>query len=272
MSDIAMAGPRPAEPASALLKGAGALWFLVAVAGQWLFAYYIAAHYMPPTVSGNFAAWDEAGLIHGYTAGDLAGNLGFISHVLLAAVITVGGTLQLIEPLRRRLPRLHRWTGRLYIPIAVFMAVGGLALVWIRGTRLNDIVAMGITLNALLILLAAGLALHFALKRQIDRHRRWAMRLFVLVSGVWFMRVGYMAWGMTTGGAGIGEAMGGPFDYFLAFGCYLVPLAIVELYMRARDSHPAPVKLAMAGVTTLAAGVTAIGVFGAWLVMWSPHV
>jgi hypothetical protein len=51
-----------------------------------------------------------------------------------------------------------------------------------------------------------------------------------------------------------------------------LPWAILELYLRACDSRAVPVKLGMAGVMLAAAGVTALGVFGAWMVMWSPHV
>ncbi|WP_300542433.1 DUF2306 domain-containing protein [Maricaulis sp.] len=274
MSDtIARSAPLPPIAlAQRLLKGAGALWFLVVVAGQWLFVYYILAAYVPRTVSGAWERWDETGLIHGFTEGDLPGNLGFISHVLLAAVVTLGGTLQLIPQLRQRLPVLHRWMGRTFLAVSVFMAVGGIVLIWGRGTRLNDVTGLATTIDGILILVAAAFALHFIRRRQIDRHRRWAMRLFIFVSGVWYLRVGYMAWGIATGGAGIGERMDGPADYALAYACFLLPWAILELYLRACDCRALTVKLGMAGVMLAAAVVTALGVFGAWLVMWSPHV
>ena len=273
MSDVAMAGPRPDffSP-HALLRGSGVLWFLAVISGQWLFAYYILTAYLPPSLAGDWARWDDVGLIHGYIDGDWLGNVMFMAHVLLAAVITVGGTLQLIPPLRQRFPAVHRWTGRVFMLVAVVMAVGGIALIWGRGTRLNDVTGLATTLDGLLILVAAGFAFNNIRKRRLDRHRRWAMRLFIFVSGVWYLRVGYMAWGIATGGAGIGERMNGPTDYILAYACFLLPWAVLELYMRASESRNAAVKLAMAGGMVVAAAVTALGVFGAWLVMWSPHM
>jgi len=263
----------PAEPgfAARALKGAGALWFLVAVAGQWIFAAYIIAAYAPPTLTGAYAEWDAVGLIDGYEAGDLAGNLMFIAHVLLAAVVSVGGTLQLIEPLRRRLPWLHRMTGRVYLTIAAFMALGGLWLVWGRGTYLNVVAAGAITIDAILILVFAGMAVRFAIARNIDRHRRWALRLFVAMSAVWFMRLGYSAWFMTMGPLGVDRTMSGPFDYALAFGCFLLPLAVLELYLYAQRSDSARVKIVGAGVTVAAAGLTGLGIVGATMIMWAPH-
>lgn len=258
--------------AQSILKATGIAWFIPAAIGQWLFAYYVIAAFGPETVSGEWSAWNETRLIQGFTAGDLIGNLAFISHVLLAAIVMIGGTLQLFPPLRKRFPAVHRWTGRTYMTVAVFLAVGGIWMIWGRSTLLNPIGAWGTTINGVLIVIAAAIALNFAIRRQIDRHRRWAMRLFLLVSGVWFTRLGYMAWSILTGGAGISRTMDGPFDLFIAFGSYLVPLAVLEIYFAASDSRSASFKLSAAGLTLAAATVTAIGVFGAWTIMWSPHV
>lgn len=258
--------------ARAILKTSGIAWFIPAAIGQWLFAYYVLAAYAPETATGEWSRWDETGLIQGFTAGDLIGNLAFISHTLLAAVITIGGTMQLVPPLRKRFPAIHRWTGRTYMVVAVILAVGGIWMIWGRGSRLTEIGGWGTTVNGILILIIAAVALNFAVRRQIDRHRRWAMRLFVVVSGVWFTRLGYMAWAILTGGAGMSRSLDGPFDMFIAFGSYLVPLAVLEIYLAASDSRSGAFKLSAAGLTLAATAVTALGVFGAWSYMWSPHI
>src|SRR5688572_11239905 len=89
--------------AQAATNGLGALdaaarfWFLVTVVGQWAFRSYIFGFYGPPTLQGDFAAWNRnTHLIKGYVAGDTAGNLAFAAHALLAGVIAFGGTLQLV--------------------------------------------------------------------------------------------------------------------------------------------------------------------------------
>ncbi len=43
-------------------------------------------------------------------------------------------------------------------------------------------------------MICAAMALHYALARNIDAHKRWALRTFIVVSGVWFFRVGLMLW------------------------------------------------------------------------------
>jgi hypothetical protein len=64
--------------------------------------------------------------------------------------------------------------------------------------------------------------------------------------------------------------MGGPFDIFIAFGIFVVPLTVLEMYLRARKSASAPAKLAAATVLGLCAVVTAIGVFRT-IAMWKPY-
>ncbi|MFZ8531235.1 hypothetical protein ACO1NH_13755, partial [Staphylococcus aureus] len=53
---------------------------------------------------------------------------------------------------------------------------------------------LGMSLNALLIVGFAILAWQAARTRDFPAHRRWALRLFLAVNGVWFFRVGLMLW------------------------------------------------------------------------------
>lgn len=272
MADTLASPARRALNAHSVLKTTGLLWFLVAVIGQWLFAYYVIAAYGLPTVSGNWSSWDDTGLIQGYTVDDLIGNLAFVSHALLTAIVCVGGTMQLMPPIRNRFPAIHRWTGRTYLLVAVVMSVGGIWMIWGRGSRLNDIGGWGTTVNGVLVLITAATAFYFIKQRKIDQHRRWAMRTFILLSGVWFTRLGYMSWAIATGGLGMSRSLDGPFDMFIAYGSYLLPLAVLELYFLASNSRSDGVKLAVSGLMVAATAATALGVFGAWMMMWSPHV
>jgi hypothetical protein len=240
--------------------------------GQLLFALFILAFYYTSTLRGDFAAWDTKPNIEGYAAGDMVGNVFFAIHVLIAAILTLGGLVQLLPLVRSRWPLVHRWNGRLYMTSALLLATGGFWLVWIRGTWLNLPGAIGITLNGVLIIFCAIMAWRGAITRRLIDHRRWAIRLFALASAVWFMRVGYMAWGMATGGVGVGEAMDGPFDIFLAFANSLLPLAVAELYLRAQSGSDSMVKLLAAATLSISALIILGGSIGAWLFMWSPHI
>lgn len=256
-----------------LLGASGKLWFLVAAAGQGAFVYFLLAFYGRRTLAGDYPAWNDKPLIDGYIAGDTAGNVMFIAHALLAAVVTVGGLIQMVPVVRRRAAMLHRWNGRVFLVIALFMALGGIWLTNVRGTQLSSISAAAITVNGILILIAATFAWRLALARRFAEHRIWAMRTFLLVNGVWFLRVAIMAWVLLNQGpVGMNQTLSGPADVGLVFGCYLVPLAVLEVYLRAQRSNAFAFKLAAALLVVVMTGIMAVGIFGTVAIMWGPYL
>lgn len=266
---IERAARAPVTNAAAVLTASGRIWYAVTAIGQIAFIYFIAAFYIPPTLQGQFEAWNRKSLITGYVAGDDAGNLGFAVHVLLAALITFSGLLQLLPLVRRKAPALHRWNGRLFVALAGVMSIGGLWLVWVRGTYLTIPGAISISLLGLLMLAAAAATIRYAMRRRFAQHERWALRLFLLSSGVWFQRVGYMAWIILNGApVGIGDRMDGPFDLIWGFGQFVLPLIVLELWFLARRSRRAAAKLAVAGLVLALTLVMAVGIAGTVAIMW----
>lgn len=256
-----------------LLQFSGILWFLVAAVGQWIFVYYVAAQYIPLLAREGFAGLEKTALPDGYVPGDTIGNIAIAAHVLIAIIIIGGGPLQLIPQIRNRFRAFHRVMGRTYMATAIVTSIAGLYLVWTRGTVGGMVGYLAISLDALLIMVFAGVALFFAVRRQIDKHRRWAMRLFMVVSAVWFFRIGLMFWFVTTGGIGIDpETFEGPFLTFMYFAQMFIPLAVLQLYFEAQDRESAGLKLFTAGVVVVATGMTALGIFAATMGMWFPRL
>ncbi|AKU23276.1 hypothetical protein ACZ75_19275 [Massilia sp. NR 4-1] len=267
---------RPARGASwavAALNAAATLWFLLALAGQLIFVAYIVALYGGAAVRGDLQGWNQV-MSHGYVAGDRAGNLAIGAHLLLAAVIMLGGALQLMPRLRTLAPTFHRWNGRVYLMGAVVGSLSGLYMLWFRGAVGDMVQHIGTSLNALLILLCSGMVLRTALARGFAAHRRWALRLFLCVSGVWFFRIGLMFWLALNGGpAGFDpKTFTGPFLSFLAYAQYLLPLAVLELYLRSRERGNTAARFAMAAVLCALSAATAVGVAVAAMGMWLPRM
>jgi hypothetical protein len=254
--------------AGGALKAAALFWFVVAVIGQWAFAAYTAVRY-GPTVNGNFADWNrDSSLIDGYIAGDLVGNLTFLVHVLLAAVLTLGGALQLFPQIRARAIGLHRWNGRLFMATALLATVGGLYLIWVRGTGGGAFDPWAITANAALIILFIALAWFAVRRKDIATHQRWAMRAYLAVNGVWFLRVGLMAYAIITRSE---RSLEGFFDIW-SWGSFLVPLAAYEAYLFAKERGGATAKLATSAGLFALTLLMAVGVAGAIGLMWLPRI
>ena len=249
--------------ADTALQGAARLWFVTAVIGQWFFLYYLLAFYGPSTLTGNFQAWTRNRLLFkGYVAGDTAGNLAFAAHALLAAVIAFGGALQLVPQIRARALAFHRWNGRVFMTTALALSVSGLYMVWVRGANPSVVGKISTSLNAALILAFVALAWRAARRRDMSVHRRWALRLYLVANAQWFMRVGFMAWVLVHRALGAKVAFGGPFLYFADFACYLLPLAVLELYLLAQDKGGPRGRIAVAGVLVVLTVLMTIGMFG----------
>jgi uncharacterized membrane protein len=251
--------------ADTALKAAAGFWFVVAVIGQWAFLYYIVAFYGPSTFTGNFQAWTKNTFLRmSYVAGDTAGNLAFAAHALLAAVIAFGGAIQLIPQIRTRAISVHRWTGRVFLGTALGLSASGLYMEWVRGDRGSD--ALAITINAVLIILFVSLAWRSVLRREISTHRRWALRTYLVANAQWFTRVGFFAWFIVSRKLyGIGDNFDGTFFRFLGFGCYLLPLAVLELYLRAKESASPRGRFAMAGGLLALTLLMGAGIFGFYM-------
>jgi uncharacterized membrane protein len=265
--------PQPKRWADRMLRYSSITWFSVAAIGQWIFVLYVAAQYVPELAQFGLPGMANTTLPEGYVAGDTMGNIAIASHVLVAIVIIGSGPLQLTPQIRNRFPKFHRYVGRVYITLASITSIAGLYLVWTRGVPGGLAGHLAISLDAVLILAFGALAVNFAIKRQFDKHRKWAMRLFMVVSAVWFFRIGLMFWFMATGGIGIDpETFEGPFLVFMYFGQMAIPLLMLEAYFRAQRSKSTALKSSVAVALVLATGVTLMGTFAATMGMWFPRL
>ena len=261
----------PIFPVSRPLAWSARAWFVAALASQWIFAVYIAWVLARPLLLGDGEAVNRTSLITGHVAGDTLGNASLLGHVLAAAVLNAVGLLQLVPWLRRRYPGWHRRAGRVFMALALLGVASGLYMTWLRGSRLSDISAIAISLNGVLIVAAVVMAWRLARQRRFDGHRRWAIRAFLLVSGVWMLRLGLMGWILVNQGPrGNTAQLDGPFDVAWVFGCYLVPLAVAELYFRAERAGPGAQR-AVALLLAACALLTALGTGAALMFMWLPH-
>lgn len=249
------------------------LAFLVAIVGQLIFVVYIVSFYGGSYLADDLQQWNTV-LGHGQIKGDSLGNAAVMSHIAFAAIIHGFGPLQFIPQLRTKAPRFHHWNGRLYLLTGVITAITGVYMMISRGTVGNDIQHLGTGINGVLIVIFAALTIRFAIGRNIRRHRRWALRLFMAISGVWFFRVGLMFW-LTVNGGPVGfdmKTFTGPFLEILAYAQYALPLLLLELYFRGQDTRNSVLTFGAAGLLLVGMGVMLVGIFAATMGMWLPRI
>ena len=259
--------------AARVLSLAAAAWCVVAVCGQVLFAMYVAVFYGGALLAGQPERWNAV-VPHAWMPGQTTANLSLSAHLLLAMLILVSGALQLVPQVRQRLPALHRWNGRFYLIAALLMGGGGMVMVWTRETPGDTLAHVLVSVNGALIVGFALAAWRMAVARRIDTHRRWALRLWLAVGGVWFFRLGLTAWlVLNQGPRGFDpKTFQGPFLTALGIAQYVLPLLVLQAYFHARDHGSPGWRLGMAGVLGVLAVLTAFGTVCASMILWLPRM
>jgi uncharacterized membrane protein len=257
--------------ADTALKAAARFWFVVTVVGQLIFAFTVASFYALTALRGDFHKWN---FTNGYVPGFSMGNTAVVLHVASAVIIMLAGAAQLVPQIRGRFPVFHRWNGRIYMLTAVTLSVAGLYMTWFRGSAGDLSVHLGSTLNAVLIWLCGAMALRYALARDFKTHRRWALRFFLVVSASWFFRIGFfLSLLVFKGPFGFDPVtFRGPFLTFMTFAQYLIPLAVLEIYLRTQDRPGALRRTATAGMLFVMTLVMVAGLFAVAMAQWVPQV
>jgi hypothetical protein len=257
--------------ADTALKAAARFWFAVTVVGQLIFAFTVASFYALTALRGDYHKWN---FTNGYVPGFSMGNTAVVLHVASAVIIMLAGAAQLVPQVRNRFPVFHRWNGRIYMLTAVTLSVAGLYMTWFRGSVGDLSIHLGSTLNAVLIWLCGGMALRYALAREFKTHRRWALRFFLVVSASWFFRIGFfLSFLIFKGPFGFDPVtFRGPFLTFMSFGQFLIPLAVLEIYLRAQDRLGALRRIATAGMLFVLTLVMGGGLFAVAMAQWVPQV
>jgi tetratricopeptide (TPR) repeat protein len=259
--------------ADAALKAAVRFWMVVVVIGQLLFASTVASFYGIAALHGNLQAWNRF-MARGYVSGDTAGHVAVGVHIGSAVIIILAGMLQLAPQIRNRFPAFHRWNGRLYLVSAFSISLAGLFMMWMRGSAGDVWQHLGTSLMAVLIMLCAVMAARYAIARDFKTHRRWALRLYLVVSASLFIRAGiFLSLLVNRGPFGFDStSFTGPFLTFISFAQYLVPLAVLELYFRVQERPGTIRRMGMAaGLFVLSLGLAA-GIFAVSIAVWVPEV
>lgn len=248
----------------------GVVWVSSAIFGAYILALYGGA--IP---AGTLEQWNET-LPRLYEPHTPVASAGIGLHFFAGAVLLLLGPVQLIGAIRKHVPALHRWIGRLYALAALAAGVGGLTFIAAKGTVGGLAMDVAFATYGALMVLAAVQAVRHAMARRIDVHRQWAIRLYALAIGSWLYRIGYGLFFVFGGPDNPGHVeadFSGWFDHVMNWAFFLPPLIIAELYLRARRERATAVGR-VAAATTLMLGAAFVGyaTFFFTLYGWGPAI
>ncbi len=250
------------------LSLAAKAWYTPVLLGQWIFVAYIIYAYGWPVVMGEIGAWNNH-ISEAYVPGRTMGNIAVAAHLALAIIIHFFGPLQLVPSVRSRFPAFHRWSGRAFVLSVIIVVAAGAYMLVVREIGSWTLKA-GFIFQGFLILWFAWQAVHYARQRKFPVHMRWATRLFLAASAVWFFRVMIMIWFVLTGGIGIDQSDGTGWFIDAMTGLQFLPLVLYEIYWRIKAGNSNRAHMTFAVFLWLAAIATTIGVGLAALGMWFP--
>jgi uncharacterized membrane protein len=131
-----------------------------------------------------------------------------LAHVTGGVVVLLLGGLQFAHGLRRRVPMLHRWSGRTLLVAAAITGVSGLYFgVGVPYAGVAE--ALPTLLFGTLFLLFVVRAYRAARCGEYARHREWMIRMFSLAAGVGTIRL--VGLGLVSAGVGLRELIGWSF-------------------------------------------------------------
>jgi uncharacterized membrane protein len=102
-----------------------------------------------------------------------------LTHILPAMLFMVLRPLQFVRGLRSKYPRLHRWSGRIFLTASAVVGVTGLRLAFGKTIGGMDEKA-AITLFGSFFLVALAKGLWHALQQEFAQHREWMIRGYAI--------------------------------------------------------------------------------------------
>lgn len=254
-----------------LRRGAKALiatvWLSAVLFGLYIFLFYLNAYW-----AGDLTRWNE-GASEFYNTNTPLATAGIGLHFLGGALLLFLGSIQLIERIRMYYLGVHRWIGRLYVALSLLTAIGGLMFILFHGTIGGTVMDIGFALYGILIFWAGIETFRHARSGRVDRHRAWALRLYVLALASWLYRMEYGIWFLFTDGLGSTPNLTGPFDQVMAFAFYLPNLLVLELFLRARKfTGSIAVKAFVSVVLLLTTGLLLLMTLGFLAEVWGPKI
>lgn len=271
MSQITLPQTEPQPSATSLMALRWANGLLVATvwASSILFGLYILGFFVAAALGGqDLSIWNTAALPDLYEEGEPAATLGIGVHFGMGAVILILGSVQLIEGVRVRFPRLHRWFGRMYVFASILTAIGGFTFIFVSGTVGGLGMNVGFGLYGVLMFVSAVETARHARAGRFDQHRAWSWRLYALAIGSWLYRMEYGFWFQLMGEVGIDDFFGW-FDQIMYFFFYIPNLILVEFLLRSRRAQSADwFRYASAAVLLTAAVLVGIGTYAFWDILW----
>ncbi len=178
--------------------------------------------YVPPNFTSDFLRGREAYFFGWY-------QVAFYAHILSGPCSLIAGVLLTLTPLRNRFPQFHRWLGKLQVGCVLLLVVPS-GLWMARYADAGPIAGAAFASLSLATGFTVAMGWRQILHRQIVAHNLWMNRCLVLLCSAVVLRIF----------GGMSAVFGIYIDWLdslAAWGCWLVPLSIFEVWRALNRSR-----------------------------------
>ena len=199
-----------------------------------IFGVYILGFYLASYLMGNLENWNLGTLPGLYDSQNTKSTFGMGLHFAAGGLILVLGCIQLLQSVRINYPAWHRWIGRIYVVSCLATAIGGIFFILFKGTVGGLSMDIGFGFYGVLMFISAILTWKHAANRNIELHRAWALRLFILAIGSWLYRIETGLARIFLGSLGHTKDFQGTTDMIMNFFFYVPNLILLEIYLKCK--------------------------------------
>lgn len=155
-------------------------------------------------------------------------RVAFYTHILIGPVTVLLGAFLMFSGTTGRSRKQHRWVGRIQAGLVTCLLVPTSMVMAVQAYT-GPIAAIGFFVHAMATGTCAVLAVWHATRRQIQLHRRWATRCFILLCAPLLLRV--------ISGATIALKVDSDWTYRVTVWlCWVIPLFLYQCCSSARSS------------------------------------
>lgn len=152
-------------------------------------------------------------------------------HLIGGAVALLIGPLQFVRRLRTQHPRIHRWTGRVYIGGVAVAATGAFRLSFEGHPVLGFGFGAALFVMAVVWIVATGMAWAAIRSRAVSVHREWMVRSYILT----FSFVTFRLIMAAVGGLGwLRVAPPAELAPMFVWSAWVLPIVVAEVILAAR--------------------------------------
>ena len=157
-----------------------------------------------------------------------SGRWALVAHIAGGIVASLTGLVQLWLGLTGRIGALHRRLGRIYVGAIAIGASGAIAMFLTISQSLGNLgFTSGLVALTLAWIVTTAIALAAIRRGQVALHRAWMMRSYAVTFGFVAFRLINEALAALL--APVDPAVGSQFDTIAAWGCWAIPLLLVEV-------------------------------------------